>query len=41
VLAPLRTRCQESTDLQVRGPERIALLGRDGAGKVMRYSRQT
>jgi ATPase subunit of ABC transporter with duplicated ATPase domains len=34
VLDQLRTRCQESTDLQVRGPERIALLGRNGAGKT-------
>jgi ATPase subunit of ABC transporter with duplicated ATPase domains len=33
VLDGLRTRCQEPTDLEVRGPERVALVGRNGSGK--------
>ncbi len=33
VLDGLRTRCQKPTDLEVRGPERVALVGRNGAGK--------
>ncbi len=33
VLKDLRTRCQEPTDLEIRGPERVALVGRNGAGK--------
>ncbi|HST48720.1 ABC-F family ATP-binding cassette domain-containing protein [Jatrophihabitans sp.] len=33
-LRQLRTRCQQPTDLELRGPERVALVGRNGAGKT-------
>jgi ATPase subunit of ABC transporter with duplicated ATPase domains len=37
-LNQLSTRCQRPADLELRGPERIALVGRNGAGKTTLFN---